>query len=178
MRPRSPACVMRTAGWCHRPPPAAGTKRIPATVEWRNNRGDLGSSSYSSLDQINRDNVAKLRIAWRWKSDNFGPVPEYYFRPTPLMADGILARPRHPRRNVDRVDATNGETLWMYRLDEGERGAVAPRRNSGRGVAYWRSSRHGEGSRIFTITPGFQLIALDALSGLRSRPSARRASSI
>ena len=43
---------------------------------------------------------------------------------------------------------------------------VAPRRNSGRGVAYWRSNRHGEGSRIFTITPGFQLVALDALSGL------------
>jgi len=53
------------------------------------NRGDLGSASYSSLDQINRDNVARLRIAWRWKSDNFGPVPEYYFRPTPLMAEGL-----------------------------------------------------------------------------------------
>jgi len=47
-----------------------------------------------------------------------------------------------------------------------KRGAVAPRRNSGRGVAYWRSGRRGEGSRVFTITPGFQLIALDALSGL------------
>jgi quinoprotein glucose dehydrogenase len=147
------------------PAAAAAYPKIPTTAEWLNNRGDPGSSSYSALDQINRDNVSKLRIAWRWKSDNFGPTPEYYFRPTPLMADGIVYVSAGIRRDVVAIDATTGETLWMYRLDEGERGAVAPRRNSGRGVAYWRSTLHGEGSRIFTITPGFQLVALDALTG-------------
>jgi quinoprotein glucose dehydrogenase len=162
------ARVRRANGWVVPPaaPLAAGYPKIAATAEWLSNRNDLGSSSYSPLAQINRDNVSKLRIAWRWKSDNFGPVPEYYYRPTPLMADGILYVSAGIRRDVVAIDATTGETLWMYRLDEGERGAVAPRRNSGRGVAYWRSSRPGEGSRIFTITPGFQLVALDALSGL------------
>jgi quinoprotein glucose dehydrogenase len=63
------------------------------------------------------------------------------------------------------IDAVSGETLWMYRLDEGERGAIAPRRNSGRGVAYWRSTNPSEPSRILTVTPGFQLIALDARTG-------------
>jgi len=58
-------------------------------------------------------------------------VPEYYFRPTPLMADGIVYVSAGIRRDVVAIDATNGETLWMYRLDEGERGAIAPRRNSG-----------------------------------------------
>ncbi len=29
------------------------------------------------------------------------------------------------------------ETLWMYRMDEGEWGENAPRLNSGRGVAFW-----------------------------------------
>ncbi|HTV49940.1 MAG TPA: c-type cytochrome, partial [Steroidobacteraceae bacterium] len=56
-------------------------------TEWLHNRGDLASTSYSPLEQINRDNVSKLRIAWRWKSQNFGPTPEFYFRATPLMAD-------------------------------------------------------------------------------------------
>ncbi len=160
--------IRRANGWVVVPAaaPVSAYPKIPATAEWLNNRGDVGSSSYSPLDQINRDNVARLRIAWRWKSDNFGPVPEYYFRPTPLMADGILYVTAGIRRDVVAIDATNGETLWLYRLDEGERGAVAPRRNSGRGVAYWRSARHGEASRIFTITPGFQLVALDALSGV------------
>src|SRR5688572_32166263 len=36
----------------------------------------FGNSKYSSLDQINRDNVKNLRVAWRWKSENFGPRPQ------------------------------------------------------------------------------------------------------
>ena len=142
----------------------AGTKP-GRTTEWLNNRGDLGSTSYSPLDQINRDNVRSLRIAWRWKSDNFGPTPEFYFRATPVMADGVLYTSAGIRRNVVAIDATTGETLWMYRLDEGARGNSAPRRSSGRGVSYWRSAKAAEPSRVITISPGFQLIALDARTG-------------
>jgi len=134
-------------------------------VEWLNNRGDLASTSYSPLDQITRDNFDKLRVAWRWKSDNFGPTPEFYFRATPLMADGVLYTSAGLRRDVVAIDAATGETLWMYRLDEGARGTSAPRRSSGRGVSFWRSSSPGEPNRIFAITPGFQLVALDAHTG-------------
>jgi len=135
-------------------------------TDWLNNRGDAGSTSYSPLDQINRDNVKSLRIAWRWKSDNFGPAPEYYYRPTPVIADGVLYVTAGLRRDVVAIDPATGETLWMYRLDEGERGVAAPRRNSGRGVSYWRSRDSSEPPRIFTVTPGFQLVALDAKTGL------------
>jgi quinoprotein glucose dehydrogenase len=135
-------------------------------TEWLHNRGDLASTSYSPLDQINRDNFGTLRIAWRWKSDNFGPTPEFYYRATPLMADGVLYTSAGLRRSVVAIDAATGETLWMYRLDEGERGVNAPRRNSGRGVSYWRSRDANEPSRVFTITPGFQLVALDARTGV------------
>src|SRR5581483_4668621 len=118
----------------------------------------------------NRDNVSKLRIAWRWKADNFGPTPEFYFRVTPLMADGVLYTTAGIRRTVVAIDAATGETLWMYRLDEGVRGTSAPRRSSGRGVAYWRGEPGGalassSTSRVFVISPGFQLIALDAHTG-------------
>ena len=100
IRPRLRTFGARTAGWCRLlAAPTAGYPKIPATAEWLNNRNDLGSSSYSALDQINRDNVSKLRIAWRWKSDNFGPT----FRSTTSvrrrlgMADGILyVTRRHP----------------------------------------------------------------------------------
>jgi quinoprotein glucose dehydrogenase len=135
-------------------------------TDWLNNRGDAGSTSYSPLDQINGDNVRSLRIAWRWKSDNFGPAPEYYYRPTPVIADGVLYVTAGLRRDVVAIDPATGETLWMYRLDEGERGVAAPRRNSGRGVSYWRSRDSSEPPRIFTVTPGFQLVALDAKTGL------------
>lgn len=161
------AHIRRANGWL-----AADSARQPgadaaahSSTEWLNNRGDLASTSYSPLGEITRENVSKLRIAWRWRSDNFGPTPEFYYRPTPLMADGVLYTTAGLRRDVVAIDAETGETLWMYRLDEGQRGAIAPRRSSGRGVAYWRSSRAGEGSRVFMITPGFQLVALDARTG-------------
>jgi quinoprotein glucose dehydrogenase len=137
----------------------------PQRQEWLSNRADARSTSYSPLQQINRENVDKLRIAWRWKSDNFGPTPEYYYRATPLMAEGVLYTTAGVRRNVVAIDATNGETLWMHRLDEGARGTSAPRRSSGRGVAYWRSTVAGESPRVYSISPGFQLIALDARTG-------------
>ncbi len=53
----------------------------------------------------------------------------------------------------------------MYRFDEGARGAAAPRRSSGRGVSFWRSANSSEPNRLYTISPGFQLIALDTRTG-------------
>ena len=47
-------------------------KYTTARGEWPTYGGDLGSKKYSPLDQINKDNFAQLRIAWRTKSpDNF-----------------------------------------------------------------------------------------------------------
>src|SRR5687768_18386399 len=51
--------------------------------EWPHWGADLGNSKYSSLDQINRDNVKNLRVAWRWKSENFGPRPQNNMEATP-----------------------------------------------------------------------------------------------
>ena len=43
----------------------AGAQRGAAGGQWRAHSGDLGSTKYAPLDQIARDNVSKLRIAWR-----------------------------------------------------------------------------------------------------------------
>ncbi len=132
--------------------------------EWHFYGGDGGSTKYSALDQINRENVKDLKIAWRWKTDNFGPYPEMDYEVTPLMVNGVLYATAGFRRTVVAIDAATGETLWTYRVDEGERGQYAPRKNSGRGVAYWTDGTRQE---IFFITPGFQLVALDAKTGTR-----------
>lgn len=145
--------------------PSAQLAASTSRTEWLANRGTVASTSYSPLSQINGDNFGSLRIAWRWKSDNFGPTPEFYYRATPLMADGVLYTTAGLRRSIVAIDAVTGETLWMYRLDEGERGTAAPRRSSGRGVSFWRSPDSREPNRIYSITPGFQLLALDARNG-------------
>ena len=136
-----------------------------ANGEWRYYGGDAQSTKYSPLDQINRDNVSKLQIAWTWKAQNFGPRADPNYEVTPLAVHGVLYFTAGMRRDTVAVDAATGETLWMYRLDEGERGTHAVRFNN-RGVAYWTDSQGDE--RIFTISLGYQLIALNAKTGLPS----------
>ena len=130
--------------------------------EWKTYGGDLGNTRYSALDQINATNFSKLEIAWRFKTDSLGPTREYTFESTPLMVDGIVYSTAGSRRAVVALDAATGELLWIHRLDEGERGKAAPRQLSGRGLAYWKS---GNDARILYVTPGYQLVALDAHTG-------------
>lgn len=134
-----------------------------ANGEWRYYGGDAESTKYSPLDQINRDNASKLQIAWTWKAQNFGARPDPNYEMTPLMVHGVLYFTAGMRRDTIAVDAATGETLWMYRLDEGERGNHAVRFNN-RGVAYWTDNTGDE--RIFTISLGYQLIGLNAKTGL------------
>jgi glucose dehydrogenase len=90
--------------------------------EWHYYGGDSGTTKYSPLDQINASNVKNLHIAWTWKADNFGRRPETNWEVTPLMVGGVLYFTAGSRRDAVAVDAATGETLWMYRLDEGARG--------------------------------------------------------
>ena len=131
--------------------------------EWRTYGGDLASTRYAALDQINRDNFNTLQVAWRFKTDAFGPRPEVNFEGTPLMAGGVLYSTVGTRRAVVALNAATGEIIWMHREDEGQRGEAAPRRLSGRGLAYWTDGRD---ARILYVTPGYQLIALDAKTGI------------
>ncbi len=135
-------------------------------VQWPVYGGTLAARHYSPLDQIDAQNVGDLRVAWRWFAGNFGPRPEPRSETTPLMIDGILYATAGITRNVVAIDARTGETLWVWRPDEPERFAASPRKMSGRGVAAWRD---GDDSRIFVVTPGFTLVALDARSGLPVR---------
>ncbi|MBN1239231.1 MAG: PQQ-binding-like beta-propeller repeat protein [Gammaproteobacteria bacterium] len=130
--------------------------------EWRSYGGDLGHTRYAPLDQIDADNFGSLEVAWRFSTVNMGPRPEYRFQSTPLMVGGKLYTTGGTRRSVTALDAATGEQLWIYGLDEGERGEQAVRRLSGRGLAYW--SDGGE-ERIVYVTPGYQLVALDAATG-------------
>ena len=136
-----------------------------AKGEWPVYGSDLSSTRYSPLDQINSSNVADLEIAWRWSARNFGTTPENYYRTTPIMVGGVLFATAGTRRAVVAIEAATGETLWVYRIDEGERGTGAPRFNSGRGVAFWDGGGDTN-ARIYYISPGYRLIALDASTGL------------
>ena len=130
--------------------------------EWRSYGGDLGSTRYAPLDQINASNFNDLEVAWRFKTDSLGPRPEFQYEGTPLFAHGVLFVTAGTRRAVVALDAKTGEMLWMHSENEGRRAEVAPRQLSGHGVAYWTD---GKEERILYVTPGYRLIALNAKTG-------------
>jgi quinoprotein glucose dehydrogenase len=129
--------------------------------------GGPASQRYSALEQINRDNVGKLAIAWRFPTGNFGPRPEQRNEATPLVIDGVMYTTVGTTRNVVAIDPKSGELLWVYRPNDGEaRYKAAPRKTSGRGVSFWTDNAGAK--RLFLVTPGFYLVALDPETG---RPS-------
>ncbi len=147
--------------------------------EWRYLNGDPLSTRYAPLDQIDKDNFKDLKIAWRWKPA-IGPAPPslggtaqgngdptlaiYRSESTPIMVHGVLYTAAGGQRVVAAIDAATGQQLWIWMgMDEGGRDRSAPRRNAGRGVAYWTD---GQDERIFVVTTGFYLVALDAKTGV------------
>ena len=136
----------------------------PAGAEWPTYGGDLASTRYSPLDQITKDNFNTLEVGWRFKTDSLGPRPEFNFQATPLMVDGVVYTTAGTRRAVVALDAATGEMKWMHSENEGKRGESAPRQLSGRGLAYWPGAG-GQSARIVYVTPGYQMVALDAKTG-------------
>ena len=70
------------------------------TVQWPYYGGDRNFTRYSPLDQINRENVGKLKIAWRKPAVDPDVIAKHpglrvnaYLKSTPIMVDGILHVP-------------------------------------------------------------------------------------
>src|SRR4051812_43598324 len=87
---------------------AAGQPSIK-NGEWPHYNGDLKGTRYSPLAQIDASNFGKLRVAWRFKTDAFGPFPEYKLEGTPLMVKGVIYATAGTRRSVIALDAQTGE---------------------------------------------------------------------
>ena len=131
--------------------------------EWRAYAADKASSKYSPLDQITKDNVADLRIAWRQstipdavRNGNTVPAPRRS-QNTPLMVGGLLYVSTG-LGSIAALDAATGEVVWHD--DPPPAGG-----NPVRGVAYWRDPA-GPDARVIAVV-GSHLVALDARTGER-----------
>jgi quinoprotein glucose dehydrogenase len=142
----------------------AAAEPASTDVDWTTYAGNWDASKYKPLDQINASNFSRLEVVWRFKTDHIGNRPEYKLEGTPLEVGGVVYTTAGSRRGAIALDAVTGELLWVHGEREGARGAAAPRQLSGRGLSYWSDGKDG---RILYVTPGFQLIALDARTGQR-----------
>ena len=162
-----PALVLLVAAYAWVAPLVSGqASPMPSTKngEWPMYTADLRGSKYSPLDQINGTNFSKLEVAWRVKTDNFGPRPETKLEGTPIMVKGMLYATAGTRRAVIAVEPRTGEIKWTYSLDEGERATRwAPRQLSGRGLSYWTDGKGDD--RVIYVTTGYQLVSLNAKTG-------------
>ncbi len=82
--------------------------RSPSDADWLQWRRTYDGWGYSPLDQIDRENVGTLRLAWS-RALNAGGVELI-----PLVHDGVMYIP-HPGGVVEAVDATTGDLIWQYR---------------------------------------------------------------
>ena len=144
--------------------------------EWPTYGGDLGSTKYSPLDQIDAANFDDLEIAWRWQSadgaldldalrERQPTVSPRNFKATPLMVGGVLYTTT-AMHQVAAIDAGTGETLWVHD-PQAYLGNPSPHANVGlafnsRGLAYWTD---GDEARVLWGTNEAFLHAVDARTG-------------
>ncbi|MFL5464377.1 MAG: PQQ-binding-like beta-propeller repeat protein [Gemmatimonadaceae bacterium] len=117
---------------------------------------DSGNTHYSPLDQINRGNVAQLRVAWTYHTGDAPPNAHSEIQASPIIVDGILYTTT-PALAVVALRAETGILVWRF-------DPFANRvRDShvNRGVAYWSD---GSARRIF-FSAGRRLYSLDAATG-------------
>jgi glucose dehydrogenase len=144
--------------------PRAAIESDKPDIPWKNFGGELSAQRYAPLDEINASNASEVEIAWQWQAANFGPNPEIRNVSMPIMHDGKVFIGAGATRNVVAIDAVSGQTLWMWRPDEGERFVQAARKDSGKGVSYFEGADGRR--RVITVTPGYYLVSLNADTGL------------
>lgn len=80
----------------------------PAPSDWLMWRRTLDSWGYSPLDEIDRNNVGDLQLAWS-RGLNTGSQ-----QGTPLVYDGVMYMP-NPNDTIQAIDAVTGDLFWEYR---------------------------------------------------------------
>ena len=139
--------------------------------DWAYYGHDAGGTRYSPLAQINRSNVATLKVAWTFHvgdiSDGGGHQKRSGLETTPILLDGTLYLTTGFNR-VFALDPETGKQRWVYDPmielagDYGD-GLI------NRGVAAWHDAKRSKGkpcrTRIFEATLDARLIALDGLTG-------------
>jgi quinoprotein glucose dehydrogenase len=140
----------------------------PGSGDWSAYGRDAFGSRYSPLTQINTANVARLAVAWTYRTGEIGQHTRRptKFEATPLMVGGTLYLST-PFGRVIALDPETGRERWTYdgRADRGDNwGDFA-----NRGVSTWIDPRAAHGAscrrRIYLGTIDARIIALDAVTG-------------
>ncbi len=126
----------------------AQTAAPSGKTDWPVYGGSPENTHYSKLSQINRSNVANLKLAWSYDSGEKGGL-----QTSPIIVDGVMYA-YTPQKEVIALDAASGTLLWKF--DPGLSGSRAER-----GLSYWTD---GHEKRILAPAVNY-LYVLDATTG-------------
>ncbi len=137
--------------------------------EWHQYGRTPFGQRYSPLDQINKDNVKDLKLAWQYQTGDVkqpGDVGETTYQVTPLKIGDTLFMCT-PHNWAIAIDAKTGKEKWKFDPNVG----LNPDRQhqTCRGVTYYRDTQVSAGQacaeRVYLPTSDARLIALDAADG-------------
>jgi quinoprotein glucose dehydrogenase len=148
-------CIVLSACFLSIPIPSSAQATSAPWRTWGVFGGGSDNIHYSSLDQINRDNVHSLQVAWTFDSGDQHPKSE--MECNPIVVEGVLYATT-PTGDVVALDAATGTLHWRFNAHEGLRSVGKVR---SRGVTYWSD---GTDRRIFVGVRQY-LFALDAQTG-------------
>ena len=131
--------------------PANGLPGKETYLSWHRSHGDNGGTRYSALDQVNRQNVTNLQVAWIYQSRD----ASNNLQCNPIIVDRLLVAPT-PAKCVVGVDMRNGKEVWRFQ-PEG--------RPAFRGLVYWPGGAASNASPRVMFTAGRFLYALDPQTG-------------
>ena len=125
--------------------------RNPPAEDWLHWRRTYDTWGYSPLDQINRENVGQLRLAWAWA---MRPGNQ---QPSPLVHDGVMYLVS-PGSVVEALDAATGDRLWEYRHEFPPEAREANALRPHRGLSLYED-------KVYLNAADGRIVALDARTG-------------
>ena len=126
----------------------------PAT-EWPEYLGGPDRNHYSTLRQINTDNVNQLKPVWEFHTGDSGQV-----QCNPIIVGGTLYGVTASNQ-LFALNAATGKEHWRFAESGG-----ASSLSTNRGVVYWRSSKPGDATPARILYAyGSSLYAIDATNG-------------
>ena len=132
--------------------------------DWAHHGRDAYGTRFSPLDQITKENVAKLEVAWTYNTGDLALSKNkngmFVFECTPLVINGVMYIIT-PFSRAIAIDATTGEQLWLFDPAPGEKGEEGVL--AARGVSAFQ--RDGQNTLFVPQREG-QLHALDMKTGL------------
>lgn len=163
------ACALALVACALLTPDARAQSR--GASDWGFYGGDAFGRRFSSLEQINRGNVAHLELAWLYRTGELGAgftrAGKMTFEATPVLAYGALYL-ETATNIVIALDAQSGKERWRFdpHIDRARRYSEA----TSRGVSLWEDSGLRQVAvacrrRVFTGTLDARLLALDADTG-------------